>query len=148
MKPRNMMDVLLSEIKVIPVPAGIIALHAYGSIVHGKLRNDSDIDISMLPSFDTNDFERLQLLSKADAIVASVLNRMGIRREVSVLDMRGKYVSLQLLYRIITEGKLLYESAHKERIYFDHAVKREYFDFIPYLLFLRQRKYGDLYKKV
>jgi hypothetical protein len=62
--------------------------------------------------------------------------------------MRGKYVSLQLLYTIITEGKLLYESAHKERIYFEHALKREYFDFIPYLLLLRKRKYGDLYKKV
>jgi len=148
MKPRNMMDVLLSEIKVIPVPDGIIALYAYGSIVHGKLRNDSDIDIAMLPSFDTNDFERLQLLSKGGAIITSALKSMGIQREVSVLDMRGKYVSLQLLYTIITEGKLLYESAHKERINFEHALKREYFDFIPYLLLLRKRKYGDLYKKV
>jgi len=143
-----MMDVLLSEIKEIAVPDGIIALYAYGSIVHGKLRNDSDIDIAILPSYDTNDFERLQLLSKGGAIITSALKSMGIRREVSVLDMRGKYVSLQLLYRIITEGKLLYESAHKERIYFEHAIKREYFDFIPYLLFLRKRNHGDLYKKV
>jgi predicted nucleotidyltransferase len=38
-----MMDVLLSEIKEIPVLEGIIALYVYGSIVHGKLRNDIEL---------------------------------------------------------------------------------------------------------
>ena len=42
---------------------------------------------------------------------------------------------------------MIYQSAPSERIYFEHVIKREYFDFIPYVLFLRKTKYGDLYKK-
>ncbi len=134
--------------KEIHIPDNIVAIYVYGSIIQGRLRNDSDIDIAILPSFETNDFEKLQLISKVAAIISSVLKTIGTNREVSVLDMRGRYVSIQLLYNIITKGLLLYDNNPIERIDFENAVKREYFDFIPYVLYLRKRKYGDLYKKV
>jgi predicted nucleotidyltransferase len=143
-----MLDLFIAKIKEKPMPNEIVAIYVYGSFVQGKLRDDSDVDIAVLPSFETNDFDRLQLISKTVAIVASVLNSIGIHKEVSILDMRGKYVSLQLLYKIITEGIMIYQRAPAERIYFEQAVKREYFDFIPYVISLRKRKYGDLYKKV
>jgi predicted nucleotidyltransferase len=143
-----MLDLFIAKIKEKPMPNEIVAIYVYGSFVQGKLRDDSDVDIAVLPSFETNDFDRLQLISKTAAIVASVLNSIGIHKEVSILDMRGKYVSLQLLYKIITEGIMIYQSSLTERIYFEQTVKREYFDFIPYVISLRKRKYGDLYKKV
>lgn len=148
MKYRSTLNVVLSGMKEAPMPDGIAALYAYGSVVRGTFRNDSDIDIAMLPSYTTNDIERLRLMSHGEAIVRSALNKIGMRREVSILDMRGKYISLQLLYHIITEGIVLYQSATAERIFFELAVKREYFDFIPYLFSLRKRKYGDLYQKI
>ncbi len=87
----------------------------------------------MLPSFETNDFEKLQLISKVGAIITSVIKSIGIDREVSVLDMRGRYVSLQLLYKIITKGALIHDSDPLQRADFENAVKREYFDFEPYI---------------
>lgn len=147
MRSRNIIDLLKSKIKEIPVPYRIAAIYVYGSGVQGRLRNDSDIDIAMLPSFETNDFEKLQLISKVDAIITSAIKSIGIDREVSVLDMRGRYVSLQLLYKIITEGALIHDSDPLQRTDFENAVKREYFDFEPYISYLRKRKYGDLYQK-
>jgi predicted nucleotidyltransferase len=142
-----MTELLISKMKEIPMPESIAAMYVYGSIVPGRLRNDSDIDIAILPSFETNDFEKLQLISKVAAIITSALKTIGTDREVSVLDMRGRYVSLQLLYKIITEGTLIYDSDSTQRIDFENAIKRDYFDFEPYLLGLRKRKYGDLYQK-
>lgn len=148
MKSQEILDVLREELKKVAVPDGVAALYAYGSIVRDTFRNDSDIDIAMLPSHDTNDMERLRLMSQVEAIIGSALHSQGIHREISVLDMRGKYVSLQLLYNVITRGIVLYQSTSEERISFEHAVTRDYFDFVPYLLSIRKRKYGDLYKKV
>jgi len=148
MGSQGLIQLLKSKLKELSLSERIVAIYAYGSIVKGRLRNDSDIDIAMLPSFETDVFEKLQLISKVDAIITSATKSSGIDKEVSVLDMRGKYVSLQLLYKIITEGIMIYESDPIDRINYENAVKREYFDFIPYLLYLRKRKYGDLYKKV
>ncbi len=145
---QDLIQLLKSKFKESSLSERIVAIYTYGSIVKGRLRNDSDIDIAMLPSFETDVFEKLQLISKVEAIVTSATKSSGIDKEVSVLDMRGKYVSLQLLYKIITEGIIIYENNPLERINFENAVKGEYFDFIPYLLYLRERKYGDLYKKV
>lgn len=70
-----------------------------------------------------------------------------IHREISVVDLRGKFLPLTLQYKIITVGILLYEKDVVERIEFESAVKGEYFDFAPYLNILIKRKYGDLHKK-
>lgn len=148
MKFLNINELLKSKMKEIPMPDRIVAIYVYGSIIHDKLRNDSDVDIAMLPSFETKDLERLQLISKVQAIILKAFKSIGIDREVSVLDLRGKYVSLQLLYSVVTKGILIYEINPIERIDFENAVKREYYDFIPYLIYLRKKKYGDLYKKV
>lgn len=131
----------------ISMPEGITAIYIYGSILKGKLRSDSDIDIAMLPSYGINNLEKLQLISKIESIFTSFFKSMGHNREVSVLDMRGRYVSLQLLYKIITEGMPVYEKDVLQRLEFENAIKREYFDFKPYLMHLRERKYGDLLQK-
>lgn len=144
---RTSISLLKSRLKEIPVPERVIAIYAYGSVLKGPLRADSDVDIAILPSFDVDDFEKLRLISEIEGIVASSLKGIGLEREVSVLDMRGRYVSLSLLYKVITEGALIYESEISQRLEFENAVKREFFDFEPYLKYLRKRKYGDILQK-
>ncbi len=129
------------------MPNDIAAIYLYGSVVKGRLRADSDIDIAMLPFYDVDAFRRLELISKVEGIFTSLLREIGIEREVSILDLRDKYVSLQLQYNIITKGVLVYEKDTSERLEFENAVKREYFDFEPYLRFLREKKYGDIPQK-
>ena len=88
------------------------------------------------------------MISKAEAIFTLFLKKIGIRLEISIFDLRGKYASVQLQYKVITEGIAIYTKDISERLEFENAIKREYFDFEPYLRSLRKRKYGDILQKV
>ena len=131
-----------------PILKEIVALYLYGSSVTGKLRNESDIDIAFLPSHKTTEEERLIIVAKVEGVIEKLLRKMGVSREISVLDLREKYVSVSLQYKVITEGILIYEKDALERLEFENTVKREYFDFVPYLRYLRKRKYGHLLHKI
>jgi len=131
-----------------PVPREIIALYVYGSSVTGKLRKESDIDIAFLPSYKTTEDERLIIIAKVEGVFQNLFREMNTLREISVLDLRGKYVSVSLQYKVITDGILIYEKDPLERLEFENAVKREYFDFVFYLRLLRKRKYGHLLQKI
>jgi len=97
---------------------------------------------------NTTGEERLILIAKIEGIVSKILKQKGIFREVSVADLRGRFIPITLQYKIVTEGMLLYEKDAIERYEFENAVKREYFDFMPYLEYLREKKYGYLRSKV
>jgi predicted nucleotidyltransferase len=139
---------LLSRSKVFSELKELTAIYIYGSLISGKLRNESDIDIAVLPSYKTTDDERLELISKVEGAVSSIIKDAGEQRDISLLDLRGKYVSLLLQYKVITDGILLYENNREERLDFENAVKSEYFDFVPFIEFLRKRRYGDIFQKV
>lgn len=130
------------------VPDGVVAVYLYGSSITGRLRAESDIDIAILPSYRTTGDERLILISKVESIITKLLGGKGIKREVSIVNLRDKFLAVTLQYRIITGGLLLYEKDTIERIEFENTVKREYFDFRPYISQLRKKKYGDLHEKV
>lgn len=130
------------------VPEGVVAVYLYGSSITGRLRAESDIDIAILPSYRTIDDERLILISKVESIITKLLGGKGIKREVSIVNLRDKFLALTLQYRIVTEGLLLYEKDKVERIEFENAIKSEHFDFLPYINSLRKKKYGNLYAKI
>lgn len=131
-----------------PLPEELIAIYLFGSSVVGRLRVESDIDIAILPSYQTTEEQRLILISQVEGVIAKLLAAHGIRREISIVNLREKFLSLSLQYKIVTEGVLLYEKGAMERLEFENSVKREYFDFAPYLARLRKRKYGNLYSKI
>jgi predicted nucleotidyltransferase len=139
---------ILRKVKSMDIPEGVVAIYLFGSSVNGKMRDESDIDIAFLPSFKTTLDERLILISKVEGTVAKLLSEKGIRREISVVDLRGKFIALTLQRKIIAEGILLYEKDIMERVEFENTIKREYYDFAPYLNLLRARKYGHLHSKV
>jgi len=147
MNKQDVIKSLKSRLKDISVPEGVSAIYIYGSILRGNIRSDSDIDISMLARHNIDAMERLGLIAHVDAIFTNIFKSIGFHHEVSVLDMKGKYVSLQLLYEVITKGVCVYEKSHEERQEFENAVKGEYFDFVPFLTSLRQRKYGFIYQE-
>jgi len=145
---KRVINSLKTNLSDITIPEGIEAVYLYGSIVKNRVRADSDIDVAILPSPRIDDFERLELISKIQSIFTSLFLKIGFKQDVSVLDLRGKYSSLQLLYKVITEGLLVFERDISQRLEFENAVKREYFDFVPFLRLLRKEKYGTLFQKV
>lgn len=129
------------------IPSGLIALYLYGSILKGRLRGDSDIDIAMLADHRIAPEERLRLIAEVEAIFGKLLRAMGFSQDISVLDMRAPYVSIELLYKIIIEGLCIYERSHDERLEYEATVKAEYFDFMPFIMALRKKRYGIDYQK-
>jgi len=130
------------------LPEEIVAIYLFGSSITGRLRVESDIDVAILPSYRTTNDERLVLISKVESIIAKLLGEKNIRREVNIVNLRDRFLSLNLQYRIITGGILLYEKDRVERIEFENGVRGEFFDFALYTNLFRKKKYGDLHEKV
>jgi len=147
MKMLNSVAELQAKLGQVLIPDAIVAIYLYGSIVREKLRGDSDIDVAMLCSFEVGGIERIELISRLEAIFQTLRREMGLHQEVSILDLRGKYLSVELQYTVVTEGVLIYESDEDQRREFENAARREYFDFAPYLAFLRKRKSEQLLQK-
>ncbi len=143
----NLIQLLQEKIEGVKFPKRIVALYLYGSILKGDLRRESDIDIAMLPSHKVKALNRLNLIAMVEAEMKSIFRALGYDRDISVLDMRGKYVSVPLLFKIVTEGVLFYERNREERIDFENAVKGEYFDLKPYINSLAKEKYEELLEK-
>lgn len=141
-------NILISRLNHYLIPEGIVAIYLYGSAMKGKVREDSDIDLAILPSFDIESERRLELISKVEGAVASILGECRMKNEISIVDMRGRYTSLMLQYKIVTEGICIYESDPVQKIEFENYIKGEYFDFQHYIIFLRRKKYGDILQKV
>lgn len=125
---------LRSLLKKESFPEKVVAVYLYGSAAKNALRVDSDVDIAILPLFDTSDDESLQLICQVEAIITKSLKQIGIKNDVSIFNMRGKYASILLLFSIISEGVLVYEK-RAFRVYrreFENMIIREYHDFAPY----------------
>jgi predicted nucleotidyltransferase len=144
---KNIIRTLKIKKKTSLIPEKVTAIYIYGSSLTGRLREESDIDVAILPAHGSTGEEILILISKIESIVGQLLNKAGVSREVSVADLRGKFIPLTFQYKIVTEGMLIYERDMIERAEFENAVKREYFDFVPYLQFIREKKYGHLRSK-
>lgn len=145
---REINNILLAAIANNKIPREIETIYLYGSLLKGRIREDSDIDIAILPSFNTRHSLRLELISKIEALFSTIFAKIDIHNEISVVDLMNKYISLALQYNIITTGIALYTNNYSERMEFENFVKGEYFDFAPYLQSLRKRKNGNIFKKV
>lgn len=129
------------------IPSDVIALYLYGSILKDRLREDSDLDIAMLADHSIAPEERLRLIAEIEAIFGKLFRFMGFNQDISILDMRAPYVSIELLYSVITKGVCIYERSHDERLEYEATVKTEYFDFMPFIRELRKKRYGIHYKE-
>lgn len=147
MKPNDIIEILNSKLRCLLLPDAVEAVYLYGSLVRGRLRADSDIDIALLVAYGIDDMEKLEVIAKIEAIFTSLLKEMGFQQEVSILDLHGRYLSVELQYKVVTEGIPVYTKDLLKRLEFENSVKREYFDFSPYLRSLRERRYGHLLPK-
>lgn len=144
---KNLIHHLKIQLLEIDIPTEIIAIYIFGSAVKGKMRTDSDLDIGILPVFNLKNMDKLILISKIEGIFSSILKEINVNIQVSVLEMRGKYVPLTLLYKIIVDGVLIYERDSNQRKEFENSVKQDYFDFKNFPIETKGVIYGHLLKK-
>lgn len=123
--------------------SNLAAAYLYGSAVKGLLRQDSDLDIAILPAPKTTKDEVLSLISQVEDIGAKALFKLGIKKDISIINMADRFTSVLLLFSIISQGILIYESKklRQYRIEFQNMVIREYYDFALYYMNEAKKRY-------
>lgn len=133
---QNIVKELKKALKAEKIPENLARIYLYGSAVKGIMRQDSDIDIAILTAPNISKDEVLNLISLAEDLISRILFKSGIKRQISVVNMSDRFMSILLLFSIISEGILIYESKkfRNYSIEFQNMVIREYHDFVPYYL--------------
>jgi predicted nucleotidyltransferase len=110
---------------------GVVAAYLFGSVARGTARPTSDVDVAVLyPAPPARTLEGLPLDLEGE------LERL-LGRPVQVVALNGAPVDL--VHRVLRDGKLLIENDRGARIRFEVMARNEYFDLLPILETYRRR---------
>jgi len=99
----------------------VVAVYLFGSFVRGEEDEQSDIDIGILFR-DYSIDKLLKLFRRID-------EELDIEREVDVRALNNS--GPEFPFKVISEGKLLYESDASERADYEQYFERRYHDMKP-----------------
>ncbi len=111
-------------------PEPIAAAYLFGSVARGTAGKDSDVDVAVLYASDP----------------PSTLEARPFRLEAELERALGRIVQVVLLndapvdlvHRVLRDGRLLLERDRSARIRFEVRARSEYFDLLPILLRYRR----------
>jgi hypothetical protein len=112
-------------LKVLSSQREIQAAYLFGSVVSGRMRTDSDIDLAVLlservPSSSMLDY-RLKLMADAGGVLR--------RRNVDVVILNQ--ATPLLAHRVLSKGKLIFERSARARVRFQVKTASLYNDLLP-----------------
>jgi predicted nucleotidyltransferase len=106
-------------------PTPLVCAYLYGSRARGEEHAGSDVDVAVLLQGATP-----PQLGGTLTTLRGELERL-LRRPVDLIDVRR--APLDLVHRILRDGKLLVERDLAERVRFEVRARNEYFDLLPHL---------------
>jgi len=112
--------------------SGIVAVYLFGSEGRGTARTDSDVDVAVLYTEKppgTLDSPNLTLEGNLERLLG---------RPVQVVVLNSAPVDL--VHRVLRDGRLLFEVDRSTRIAFEVRARNEYFDLQPILRRYRKRE--------
>ncbi len=104
---------------------GIAAVYLFGSFARGRATEKSDVDVAVL--YEQAPAARLD--SPAFKLEEELERVVGRAAEVVVLNG----APVDLIHRVLRDGKLLFEKNRSARIRFEVRARNEYFDLLPIL---------------
>ncbi len=105
----------------------IQAAYIFGSVATGKARNDSDLDLGIIPRSAEIHQQRMDILYE--------LAKAGFSNvDLVFLDTDD----IVLKYEVIRQNRLIYQAADFDRGATYSLIVRQYLDFLPYLKTQRQ----------
>ena len=108
---------------------GIAAAYLFGSTARGTARPDSDVDVGVLYSVDPP-----KTLAGMFDLEADLEAALGKPVQVIVLN----YAPVDLIIRILRDGKLLLDRDRSRRSRFEVRSRNEFWDLEPYLRLYRR----------
>jgi uncharacterized protein len=104
---------------------GIVSVYLFGSVARGTAGARSDVDVGVLyPEDPPRTFESLPLGLEGD-----LERRLGIPTQVVLLN----HAPVDLVHRVLRDGKLLLDLDPSRRIRFEVRARNEFFDLQPIL---------------
>lgn len=110
-----------------------VAVYLFGSVAREQQRANSDVDVAVLFAVDPP-----STLDHPSIRLAADLERR-LDRRVQVIALNGAPVDL--VHRVLRDGRLLVDRDPSRRIRFEVKTRNEYFDLLPFLE--RYRKIGE-----
>lgn len=101
-------------------------VYLYGSQAREETTKDSDIDLAIL----VEEKNKKNISSDIQLKAMSDLEQL-LDREIEVQNLN--VCKTTFAYRVISEGKIIYERSENERVEFEEEVIRNYFDMKPFL---------------
>jgi predicted nucleotidyltransferase len=108
----------------------IAAAYLFGSVARGTQRPDSDVDVGVLYSQDPPK----TLLGMGFGLEADLESALGLPVQLVVLN----YAPVDLIVRVLRDGKLLVDRDRSRRIQFEVRSRNEFWDLEPYLRLYRR----------
>jgi predicted nucleotidyltransferase len=108
---------------------GIAAAYLFGSVARGTARPDSDVDVGVLYSVDPP-----KTLAGMFDLEGDLESAFGVPVQVVVLN----YAPVDLIIRVLRDGKLLVDRDRSRRIQFEVRSRNEFWDLEPYLRLYRR----------
>lgn len=102
----------------------VLLVYLYGSQAKETARYDSDIDLAVFVDEKKANSSEIQLRAMTDLSVK-------LEKEVEVQDLN--ICKTTFAYRVISEGKILFQRTEQIRVHFEVEVMRNYFDLKPFL---------------
>ncbi len=106
-------------------PCGLVAAYLFGSVGRGTPGPQSDIDVAILYLASPP----AKLDSPALTLEGDLERLLGRPVQVVVLNS----APVDLIHRVLRDGRLLFESSRSARIAFEVKARNEYFDLLPHL---------------
>lgn len=106
----------------------VVAVYLYGSQARSEADKDSDIDLAVL--LDEEKGKKLPS-SWGGRQVHFMNDLIGLlNQQMEIQDLSA--VAISFVYRVLSEGKLLYCKNDSERVKFETRVLNQYFDLKPF----------------
>lgn len=109
----------------------ITAAWLFGSVARGNARPDSDVDVGVLYREDPP--RTLAGIGQVFGLEEDLVEATGLPVQVVNLNQ----APLELIIRVLRDGKLLVDNEPLRRIDFEVRSRNEYWDFEPYLRLYR-----------
>jgi predicted nucleotidyltransferase len=109
---------------------GIAAAYLFGSVARGTARPDSDVDVGVLYSADPP----RTLAGLAFGLEGDLESALGLPVQLVVLN----HAPVDLIVRVLRDGKLLVDRDRSRRIEFEVHSRNEFWDLEPYLRLYRR----------
>jgi uncharacterized protein len=109
----------------------VAAVYLFGSLARGTARDASDIDLGVLFRV----VPPATLLGQPFELQASLSRELGKPVDVIVMNT----APVDLVHRILRDGRLLLERDRSRRIAFEVRARNQYFDLLPILQRYRRR---------